>query len=125
LTLPFGVRDGLRAVGDYQVTDLSLISVPGAKLCSGYISRIPEKKWAQLAKTSWFNHTINIGDSVEYSDSLVYRWAGAVHHSGIEVVRVPEKFALVNRKIGKGAIYLERDFRWKRYIQNGTVYLMR
>jgi len=125
LTLPFGVRDGLRAVGNYQVTDLSLMGVPNAKMCSGYISRIPEKKWAQLAQKSWFNHTLKMGDSVDYSDSLPFQWAGSVHHSGIEVVRVPEKFALVNRKIGKGAIYLERDFRWKRYIQNGTVYLMR
>ncbi len=125
LTLPFGVRDGLRAVGNYQVTDLSLISVPGAKLCSGYISRIPEKKWAQLAKTSWFNHTINIGDSVEYSDSLVYRWAGAVHHSGIEVVRVPEKLALVNRNVTQGGRYLERVFGWKRYTEKGILYLVK
>jgi hypothetical protein len=125
LTLPFGVRDGLRAVGDYQVTDLSLISVPGAKLCSGYISRIPEKTWAQLAEKSWFNHTLKMGDSVDYSDSLPFKWAGAVHHSGIGVVRVPEKLALVNRKIRQGVVLLERDFRWKPYTEKGIVYLVR
>jgi hypothetical protein len=66
-----------------------------------------------------------MSDSLDYSDSLPFQWAGTVHHSGIEVVRVSEKLALVNRKIGKGAMYLERYFKWKHYIGNGTVYLVR
>jgi len=52
LSFPFGIRDGLRGFGEFNLEDYKLALIPGIKLLSGYFSRIPQSTWDRVQNDS-------------------------------------------------------------------------
>lgn len=125
LTLPFGVRDGFRMLGNYQPTDGLLMGVPNIKLCSGYISRIPDAVWKNLSQKTLIRLTVDMSDSKSKAEKSPLQWAASVNESGVDAVRISEKAASSNGEIMHGAALLARDFKWRYYTESGYIYLLK
>lgn len=124
LTLPFGVRDGFRMIGDYQSADAKLIRVPHAKVCSGYISRIPQAVWDSLVEKPWVKTTLLLQGDSALPESASADWAAMMHKSEITAVRIALT-DVPNANVSKGEACLVNRFGWKRYVDDGVTYLVR
>ncbi len=54
LSFPWGVRDGLKEMGQFNAFDYALMLNPDIRLTSAYISRISANRWQQVQSDSFF-----------------------------------------------------------------------
>jgi hypothetical protein len=62
LTIPFGVRDGLQQFGIFNPKDYSY-AMAGAKVFSGYISRIDAANWDRVKSDSLLQYAVSLNDA--------------------------------------------------------------
>ena len=125
LTLPWGIRDGFRMLGSYQVRDMKLIAVPGCKVCSGYISRISEKNLEYYKHADWAQSTLKLQNDSILGEEVALQWAKALNQSEINAIRAELGDAEMRKRFEAGWNALISEFGWKQTELAGVVYLIK
>jgi hypothetical protein len=121
LTLPWGIRDGFKALGNYEISDMKLISVPGCRVCSGYISRIPQQNLNYYSRCEWSQRTLRLQSHTHCSKQDALNWAKAVHQSKITAIRA----AVLLNSFKAGFDELVNQYGWQKRESAGVIYLLR
>ncbi len=85
LTLPFGIRDGIQGIGEFNTEDYKLSHIPGVHLFSGYFSRISAQSREKI-KADSFIHVVVEVQKGKLSDAN--KWVNEIRKRGVEVVRM-------------------------------------
>jgi hypothetical protein len=116
LMLPYGIRDGYRMYGEFDVDQILLQIRYGFKMPSGYLSRINEKVW-EYFHVDFYENLARV-----QSGSLVsnFDWKSNMIKHHIDYVYIPTNYTLSNPKISiiiNGLKLIDKD-------TNGELYLV-
>lgn len=116
LMLPYGIRDGYRMYGEFDVDQILLQIRYGFKMPSGYLSRINDKVW------KYFHVDLYENLARVQSGSLVsnFDWKSNMIKHHIDYVYIPTTYTLSNPKISiiiNGLKLIDKD-------TNGELYLV-
>lgn len=125
LSIPFGVRDGLKIIGTYNTGDFRFMSVPGCKSRSGYISRIPEHVWKRLREDAILIYTLKWQSGATLTTTELEQWQQALTLSDIQVIRIEEGMltGVAGHRLAE-AMVSGLDG-WKIFGENGVSYAVR
>jgi hypothetical protein len=111
LTIPLGIRDGMKQEGSFELIDLYYQTFHSKSLISGYISRIPKETYEIVKSDSVISNllTLSINKSAEYRSPTNneikvffdhYKVGSILIHSDYEKSTVHSyiKFLLFNKK---------------------------
>jgi hypothetical protein len=95
LIIPYGVRDGFRSFGEFEVDHVLSQIKHGFKMPSGYLSRMDADIW-DYSHSEFFKNVVNV-----QSDSSVidYDWRSNMIKHKIDYVYVPNSYRNKNQKI--------------------------
>lgn len=85
LTLPFGIRDGIKGIGEFNTEDYKLSHIKGIRLFSGYFSRISTQAWEKINSDSFILSVLEVQNGV-HSDAG--KFIKQLRTRGVGVVRV-------------------------------------
>ena len=95
LMLPYGIRDGYRMYGEFDVDQVLLQMRYDFKMPNGYLSRINDKVW-EYRHTDFYENLVKV-----QSDSLLsdFDWKSGMIKHHIDYVYLPITYSLSNPKI--------------------------
>ena len=108
LMLPYGIRDGYRMHGEFDVDQVLLQIIYGFKMPSGYLSRVNDKVW-EYHHTDFYENLAKVQSDSFLSD---FDWKSKMIKNHIDYVYLPTTYSLSNPKISKitnGLKLIDRD----------------
>ena len=95
LILPYGIRDGFKMFGEFDVDQVLLQIKYGFKMPSGYLSRVNDEV-CEYSNAAFYENLVKV-----QSDSSVsnFNWKSNMIEHHIDYVYLPTTFSLLNPKI--------------------------